>query len=206
MQNHSQLSTTTTTTTTPANIPTPYVLLATSLFTIVLVFCCFSISSIPPPHSLLHPALFPSDNLHRVLFLEPSSSPSSWSDKARSVPSPPSIAYFISGSFNDTNRIFRLLWATYHPKNFYLLHLDSNAPQSERDALARTVQSVRLFKAAQNVYVVGKADVVYQKGSSSLSSTLHGASILLRVFRNWDWFINLSVDDYPLVTQDGKSF
>lgn len=50
--------------------------------------------------------------------------------------------------------------------------------------------------------MVGKADLVYPKGSSSISSTLHGAAILLRLSVNWDWFINLSAADYPLVTQD----
>lgn len=50
--------------------------------------------------------------------------------------------------------------------------------------------------------MIGKADFAYPKGSSGLSSTLHGASILLRISGNWDWFINLSASDYPLVTQD----
>ncbi|KAF7131518.1 hypothetical protein RHSIM_Rhsim09G0047700 [Rhododendron simsii] len=59
-----------------------------------------------------------------------------------------------------------------------------------------------VFKAAQNVNVIGKPDFAYQKGSSPLSSVLHGASILLRVDPNWDWFINLSAADYPLVSQD----
>ncbi|KAF7131804.1 hypothetical protein RHSIM_Rhsim09G0046700 [Rhododendron simsii] len=59
-----------------------------------------------------------------------------------------------------------------------------------------------VFKAAQNVNVIGKPDFAYQKGSSPLSSVLHGASILLRVDPNWDWFINLSGADYPLVSQD----
>ncbi|RVW88414.1 Beta-glucuronosyltransferase GlcAT14B [Vitis vinifera] len=49
---------------------------------------------------------------------------------------------------------------------------------------------------------MGKADFAYRKGSSSISSTLHGASILLRLSSSWDWFINLSASDYPLVTQD----
>lgn len=90
----------------------------------------------------------------------------------------------------------------YHPKNRYLLHLDSGAPQSERDDLADKIQSFPLFRAAQNVDVIGKADAVYPTGSSPLSSVLHGASILFHVSKNWDWFINLSVDHYPLVTQD----
>lgn len=59
-----------------------------------------------------------------------------------------------------------------------------------------------IFRAAQNVHLIGKADFVYPKGSSSISFTLHGASILLRLSTNWDWFISLGVGDYPLVTQD----
>ncbi|GMY20238.1 beta-glucuronosyltransferase GlcAT14A [Fagus crenata] len=34
-----------------------------------------------------------------------------------------------------------------------------------------------------------------------LASTLHAMAILLRTCK-WDWFINLSASDYPLVTQD----
>ncbi|KAK6122943.1 hypothetical protein DH2020_043320 [Rehmannia glutinosa] len=86
----------------------------------------------------------------------------------------------------------------------YLLHLDRSASQTDRDALAVTVQSVPLFRAAQNVHVIGKADYVFSSGPSSLSTTLHGASVLLRLSSNWDWFINLSAADYPLVTQDDE--
>ncbi|KAJ8547140.1 hypothetical protein K7X08_010726 [Anisodus acutangulus] len=90
----------------------------------------------------------------------------------------------------------------YHPRNQYLLHLDRKASQYERDNLAIYVQSVPLFKAAQNVDFIGKADFVYPIGASALSATLHGASILLKVSAHWDWFINLNAADYPLVTQD----
>lgn len=65
------------------------------------------------------------------------------------------------------------------------------------------MESVPIFKAAQNVDVIGRADFVYLKGSSAISSTLHGASLLLHLSPNWDWFIRLTADDYPLVTQDG---
>lgn len=61
-----------------------------------------------------------------------------------------------------------------------------------------------VFVAAQNVNVIGKADFVFDNGPSYLSSTLHGAAVLLRVSDTWDWFINLDADDYPLVTQDGN--
>ncbi|XWS22410.1 hypothetical protein CRYUN_Cryun29cG0031600 [Craigia yunnanensis] len=115
---------------------------------------------------------------------------------------PPSIAYLISGSTGDSARILRFLFASYHPRNHYLLHLDLSAPQTERDRLAVAVQSVPIFKAAQNVDVIGKADYAHPRGSSTISSTLHGASILLRLASNWDWFISLNAGDYPLVTQD----
>jgi len=65
---------------------------------------------------------------------------------------------------------------------------------------------VPIFKAAQNVNVIGKADFAYPKGSSTISATLHGAAILLRLPKKWDWFVNLGAADYPLVTPDGKRF
>lgn len=39
-----------------------------------------------------------------------------------------------------------------------------------------------------------------------VANTLHAAAILLREGGDWDWFINLSASDYPLVTQDGEFF
>lgn len=59
-----------------------------------------------------------------------------------------------------------------------------------------------MFRSVGNVNVIGKADFAYKGGSSALSALLHGAAVLLRVDAKWDWFINLDVGDYPLVTQD----
>ncbi|KAH0641275.1 hypothetical protein KY285_037861 [Solanum tuberosum] len=196
---HPPPPTTTRTTTTPTTtkISTPFIILATTIFSLLLILT-FSFSS-PPPHphpNQPHPSLFPNHQPHRLLFHH------NPNDQNTLLPPPPAIAYLISGSTKDTSRIIRLLFAVYHPRNQYLLHLDRKASQFERDDLALYVQSVPLFKAAQNVNFIGKADFVYPMGSSALSATLHGASILLRVSAHWDWFINLSADDYPLVTQD----
>ncbi|KAK6781145.1 hypothetical protein RDI58_023329 [Solanum bulbocastanum] len=187
----------TTTRTTTTKISTPLIILATTIFSLLLILT-FSFTS-PPPHlhaNQPHPSLFPNHQPHRLLFHQ------NPNDQNTLLPPPPAIAYLISGSTKDTSRIIRLLFAVYHPRNQYLLHLDRKASQYERDDLALYVQSVPLFKAAQNVNFIGKADFVYPMGSSALSATLHGASILLRVSAHWDWFINLSADDYPLVTQD----
>ncbi|KAL4190726.1 hypothetical protein AMTRI_Chr07g77120 [Amborella trichopoda] len=119
-----------------------------------------------------------------------------------SPPSPPSLAYFITGSNGEAQKIFRLLLALYHPNNHYLLHLDLSATAQERRDLAIMVRNVPAFVTAQNINVVGKADFANHKGSSAVASTLHGAALLLRYGGDWDWFINLSASEYPLVTQD----
>lgn len=38
-----------------------------------------------------------------------------------------------------------------------------------------------------------------------VANTLHAAAFLLSQAQDWDWFINLSASDYPLVTQDGRN-
>ncbi|KAL3359917.1 hypothetical protein AABB24_016422 [Solanum stoloniferum] len=197
MHHHHHPPPTTTRTTTTTKISTHFIILATTIFSLLLILT-FSFSSRPPhPHpNQPHPSLFPNHQPHRLLFHH------NPNDQNTLLPPPPAIAYLISGSTKDTSRIIRLLFAVYHPRNQYLLHLDRKASQYERDDLALYVQSVPLFKAAQNVNFIGKADSVYPMGSSALSATLHGAAILLRVSAQWDWFINLSADDYPLVTQD----
>lgn len=121
-------------------------------------------------------------------------------------PSPPAprIAYFISGSDGDGDRVLRLLRAVYHPRNQYLLHLDLRAPHRQREYLVSAVQSVDSFVAAGNVNVVGKADYANREGSTAIASVLHGAAVLLRHSKGWDWFVNLAASDYPLITQDGN--
>ncbi|KAH7521879.1 hypothetical protein FEM48_Zijuj07G0078800 [Ziziphus jujuba var. spinosa] len=151
-----------------------------------------SSSSSSSQRSRPDPFLFPTRQTHLIIF----------QGNNPLDPPPPSIAYLISGSSGDSGRILRLLFAVYHPRNQYLLHLDRSASQTDREGLALKVQSIPIFKAAQNVNVLGKADFVYSKGSSSISFTLHGASVLLRMSNNWDWFISLNAGDYPLVTQD----
>ncbi|KAL0431683.1 UNVERIFIED_CONTAM: Beta-glucuronosyltransferase GlcAT14B [Sesamum radiatum] len=39
-----------------------------------------------------------------------------------------------------------------------------------------------------------------------VANSLHAAAILLKEGGHWDWFINLSASDYPLVTQDGSAW
>lgn len=172
---------------------TLYIILTTAFLSL---FFLLSLSSSSSSSSHSSPPYTGSNNLRPDPRLFPSSS------NIAADTSPPSVAYLISGSSGDSPRILRLLFAAYHPRNRYLLHLDSLATQSERDRLALTVGDVPIFRAARNVDVVGKPDFAYRRGSSPMAATLHGASILLRLSGAWDWFVDLSVDEYPLVTQD----
>ncbi|OMO62238.1 Glycosyl transferase, family 14 [Corchorus olitorius] len=53
-----------------------------------------------------------------------------------------------------------------------------------------------------NVMVIRKADLVTYKGPTMIASMLHAVAILLKEAKDWDWFLNLSASDYPLMSQD----
>ncbi|KAJ3673571.1 hypothetical protein LUZ60_005563 [Juncus effusus] len=114
---------------------------------------------------------------------------------------PVSFAYLISASKGDVNKVIRLLTAIYHPANHYLLHLDLEAPPEEHLQLSKFIANQPTFVQIGNVWIVQKSNLVTYRGPTMLSTTLHAISILLRTCQ-WDWFINLSASDYPLITQD----
>ncbi|XP_050367305.1 beta-glucuronosyltransferase GlcAT14B-like [Argentina anserina] len=114
----------------------------------------------------------------------------------------PRLAYLISGSMGDGESLKRTLKALYHPRNQYAVHLDLEASPEERLELVRFVRSEPMFEKLGNVRVVVRANLVTYRGPTMVSNTLHAAAILLKEGGEWDWFINLSASDYPLVTQD----
>ena len=96
----------------------------------------------------------------------------------------------------------------YHPRNRYILHLDAEAPDADRAGLAAFVAAHPVLSAAGNVRVIEKANLVTYRGPTMVTTTLHAAAAFLwgeghGRGADWDWFINLSASDYPLVTQDG---
>ena len=116
---------------------------------------------------------------------------------------PPRLAYLISGTKGDSHRMMRTLEAVYHPRNQYILHLDLEAPPRERLELANAVKADPTFREVENVHVMSQSNLVTYKGSTMIACTLQAIAILLKESSEWDWFINLSASDYPLVTQDG---
>ena len=118
---------------------------------------------------------------------------------------PPRIAYLLEGTKGDGLRMRRTLRAIYHPRNQYILHLDLEAPPRERIDLAMYVKGDPMFSQVGNVRVIAKGNLVTYKGPTMVACTLHAVAILLKEGLDWDWFINLSASDYPLMTQDGIS-
>ncbi|CAL9211233.1 unnamed protein product [Musa hybrid cultivar] len=114
----------------------------------------------------------------------------------------PRLAYLISGSAGDGGSIRRTLRALYHPANQYVLHLDLEASAAERLELATVIRDDPVYTRFGNVRVVARANLVTYRGPTMVSNTLHAAAILLKEGGDWDWFINLSASDYPLITQD----
>ncbi|XP_052162326.1 beta-glucuronosyltransferase GlcAT14B-like [Oryza glaberrima] len=123
-------------------------------------------------------------------------------------PSPPPgagvarLAYLVSGSKGDLDRLWRTLHALYHPRNLYVVHLDREAAVSERLELAARVANSSMFRRVGNVEVIRRSNMVTYRGPTMVANTLHACAVLLRRSRDWDWFINLSASDYPLMTQD----
>ncbi|KAI8011249.1 Beta-glucuronosyltransferase GlcAT14B [Camellia lanceoleosa] len=119
-----------------------------------------------------------------------------------SEPSLPRFAYLISGSKGDLEKLWRTLHTLYHPLNQYVVHLDLESPAEERLELASRVERHPIFAKVGNVHMITKANMVTYRGPTMVANTLHACAILLKRSKDWDWFINLSASDYPLVTQD----
>ncbi|CAN6352557.1 unnamed protein product [Urochloa humidicola] len=152
------------------------------------------------------PLPFPSSSSSpsAALFVEHKLAPSPPSPAGASLPR---IAFLISGSAGDASALRRVLLALYHPRNRYILHLDAEAPDSGRRDLAAGLAAHPVIASAANVRVVDRANLITYRGPTMVANTLHAAAAFLWGHAgaggtDWDWFINLSASDYPLVTQD----
>lgn len=115
----------------------------------------------------------------------------------------PRFAYFVYGSKGDLDKLWRTLQAVYHPRNHYLVHLDRESPAEERSELESRVERDPIMAKVGNVRTIKNSNMVTYRGPTMVSNVLHACAIFLKSHVPWDWFINLSASDYPLVTQDG---
>lgn len=105
------------------------------------------------------------------------------------------IAFFIQAYNRTIPLLPSLLDVLWHPKNVYAIHVDNRTDPASAQAVHRLVTS---SKYQRNIFVIPSQNVTYM-GISLVLNTLHAISFLLRQTVHWDYFINLSAADYPLV-------
>ncbi len=106
----------------------------------------------------------------------------------------PKIAYFIL-VHRFPEQFKRLFKAIYHPENHYLIQIDQEID-------INTEKSVKTFLADYSSVYLLKSKNVERRGYSMVQSQINGMKYLLNRCLKWDFFINLSDQDFPLKSQD----
>lgn len=129
----------------------------------------------------------------------------SWSVLLRSTPSPvPSspksfaqIAFAIQASGDTIHLLPRLLSRIHHPRNVYVIHIDAKVERSLRDDFERSVHNNTMYAA--NVHIM-PAEMLTYKGISTVLNSIAMMTLAFDVHPDWDYYINLSASDYPLIS------
>ncbi|CAN0488199.1 unnamed protein product [Ectocarpus sp. 12 AP-2014] len=115
------------------------------------------------------------------------------------------LAFLIMSSGDDIAKLSVLLPEIYHPDNIYLVHVDAKAPREQTEKIREVVRAN--FPAADGRPSNGKllepAGIVSWGGFSITLACLYGIAAALLWDEGWDYFINLSTSDFPVVTQVG---
>jgi hypothetical protein len=89
----------------------------------------------------------------------------------------------------------RMFKSIYDPANHYLIHIDKNSgPELESDIR-------RFLRGFPNSAILEGRRALWG-GYSLVNAELRGMAQLLKMGANWEFFINLSGQDYPLKSQD----
>lgn len=106
---------------------------------------------------------------------------------------PVKIAYFIM--VHHKPQAFKELFRQIYTKDqFYLIHID-------RKAKPDVTEEIQLYLIRfPNAYILESMNIV-AGGFSMIQAELNAMEYLLNVSREWDYFINLSGEDYPLRSQ-----
>lgn len=104
------------------------------------------------------------------------------------------IAYFIM--IHHQPEVFKEMFQKIYTRDqFYLIHID-------RKANAEMTEEIQLYLVHfPNVYILESMNIV-SGGFSVIQAELNAMEYLLNVSLEWDYFINLSGEDYPLKSQN----
>jgi len=88
----------------------------------------------------------------------------------------------------------RLFRAIYHPANYYLVHVD------RRSGLGLRTEIQGFLSSFTNASLLESRRILWG-GYSIVDAELRGIEELLRISSKWEFFINLSGQDFPLKSQ-----
>jgi hypothetical protein len=88
----------------------------------------------------------------------------------------------------------RLFRAIYDPANYYLVHVDS------RSGVGLRTEIQDFLSGVTNASLLKSRSILWG-GYSIVDAELRGMQELLRISSQWDFFINLSGQDFPLKSQ-----
>lgn len=113
------------------------------------------------------------------------------SGEARVEPSKIAYLLLVHRFPDQFKRLFR---AIYDPQNIYLIHVDMNAGaalRSEIDEFLAPYENAAMLESKRALW----------GGYSLVDAELRGIERLLKMSADWEFFINLSGQDFPLATQ-----
>lgn len=104
------------------------------------------------------------------------------------------IAYFIM--IHHKPHVFRAMFEKIYTRDqFYLIHID-------RKAKAELTEEIQMYLMKYpNVFILESMNIV-PGGFSMIQAELNAMEYLLNVSKDWDYFVNLSGEDYPLKSQN----
>jgi len=88
----------------------------------------------------------------------------------------------------------RLFKSIYNPNNYYLIHIDKKASKDLHKEVTNFISDF------ENTFILESESIVWW-WYSMVNVELNGIKKLLNLWLNWDFFINLSGQDFPLKTQ-----
>ncbi|CAM9260344.1 unnamed protein product [Choristocarpus tenellus] len=119
------------------------------------------------------------------------------------------IAYLVLSNGLDAGKLQFLFSEIYHPDNIYLIHVDKKAPTDQaRHEKIRALVNAHFGEREGhplNGRMLEPTMTVTWGGFSLTLACLYGIAAALQWSNDWDYFINLSSSDFPVMTQEDMS-
>ena len=118
---------------------------------------------------------------------------------SKSDPYEANIAYFIQVSESTVPLVPRLLRNIWHGRNLYIIHYDKKIPKWQRELATSNLKKFINGKNSNNLRII-ESEVITYMGISMVINTMNAMQIAMKSEISWNFFINISGSDYPLVS------